>query len=92
MDAGFEPADPRPTTDPQRALALREIETAVHRAIAGLAEPFRSVVVLRDIEGRTLLEIAAIMQCPVGTVKTRLHRGRLELRRRLAPLVEGPLV
>jgi RNA polymerase sigma-70 factor (ECF subfamily) len=87
-DAGFEPADTRADADPHRVAVVRELQERVNAAIAELPEPFRTAVVLRDIEGRTQQEIAEIMQCPLGTVKTRIHRGRLELRRALAPYVE----
>jgi RNA polymerase sigma-70 factor, ECF subfamily len=86
-DSDYEPVDTRWYSDPERVLAVEELQWHVHRAIEELAEPFRSAVWLRDIEGCSLREMADIMRCPVGTVKTRVHRGRLELRRVLAPFV-----
>ena len=53
-----------------------------------ILEPFRAAVLMRDVEGLTLKEMAEIMRCPIGTVKSRLQRGRYELRRKLAPFVE----
>jgi RNA polymerase sigma-70 factor, ECF subfamily len=62
-----------------RALLAEEVATAVHR----LPEPFRTVVLL-DVEGMTEKEIASVMECAPGTVKSRLSRARAELRRVLA--------
>jgi RNA polymerase sigma-70 factor, ECF subfamily len=61
----------------QEALAA---ETDVGRALDGLPEGFRAAVVLRDIEGFTYEEIGAIMDVPIGTVMSRIHRGRALLR------------
>jgi RNA polymerase sigma-70 factor (ECF subfamily) len=51
--------------------------------VAELPESFRSVLALVDLEGMRYAEAAAILDCPIGTVMSRLHRGRLELARRL---------
>jgi RNA polymerase sigma-70 factor (ECF subfamily) len=56
----------------------------LERAIRELPEEFRSVLLFADLEGFTLIEIAQIMETPVGTVKSRLFRARRLLRRRLA--------
>jgi RNA polymerase sigma-70 factor (ECF subfamily) len=65
-------------------------ETAdlVHRALDSLPEHFRVPVVLKDIEGLSYEEIAAVLQCRIGTVKSRLARGRSMLRTVLKPLLE----
>jgi RNA polymerase sigma-70 factor, ECF subfamily len=60
----------------------------VETALAGLNPTFRSVVVLRDIEDLSYEEIAAILQLPLGTVKSRILRGRDALRRELERLLE----
>jgi RNA polymerase sigma-70 factor, ECF subfamily len=65
------------------ALERREAETAVHRAIAELPEDRRIVVVLRDLEGLAYEEIAESLGLTLGTVRSRLHRARLELKDRL---------
>lgn len=59
------------------------------RALAELSEEFRSVLLLADLEGFALGEIAEIMDTPVGTVKSRLFRARRLLRRRLADYRSG---
>lgn len=53
-------------------------------------EPFKSAVILRDIEGMPYEEIAEILQCELGTVKSRIARGRAMLRKALKPLLEEP--
>jgi len=61
----------------------RLLEDDVAQAIADLPDDFRTVVILCDIEGLTYEEIAAFVDCPLGTVRSRLHRGRKMLRARL---------
>jgi RNA polymerase sigma-70 factor (ECF subfamily) len=73
--------DARP--GPDQALERGELEEALHRAIGELPEERRIVVVLRDVEGRAYEEIAEILDLPVGTVRSRLHRARLDLKEKL---------
>jgi RNA polymerase sigma-70 factor (ECF subfamily) len=61
----------------------------LERAVAELPEEFRSVLLLSDLEGFTLVDIARIMDTPVGTVKSRLFRARRLMRRRLADYRAG---
>ena len=68
---------------PDEALERGELEEALHRAIAELDEERRVVVVLRDVEGLAYEEIAEILDLPVGTVRSRLHRARLDLKEKL---------
>jgi RNA polymerase sigma-70 factor (ECF subfamily) len=58
----------------------RILEDEVAMAIAALPEEFRTVLILCDIEGMTYEEISEFIECPVGTVRSRLHRGRKALR------------
>lgn len=60
-----------------------ELEAALHRAIAELPEERRLVVVLRDLEGLAYEEIAEALAVPVGTVRSRLHRARMDLKEKL---------
>ncbi|HEX8354564.1 MAG TPA: sigma-70 family RNA polymerase sigma factor [Pyrinomonadaceae bacterium] len=69
--------------DPEQQALARERERALHAALKSLARPYREVVVLRDIEGLSYEEVADALDLNVGTVKSRLSRGRNELRRRL---------
>lgn len=64
-------------------LERREREAAVHRAIAELGDERRMVLVLCDLEGLSYEEIAEALEVPVGTVRSRLHRARTELREKL---------
>src|SRR5437879_1869694 len=82
-------ADERPVSNPERSFILKPRRARVRAAIEGLPAPYRTAVRLHDVEGFTHEEIAAIPKCPVGTVKSRLHRGRCALRDTLGPFVEG---
>jgi len=67
-----------PVPPPQEELSRGGEDLA--RAIAGLPEAFRAAVVLRDVEELTYGEIAEVLQVPMGTVMSRIHRGRAQLR------------
>ena len=73
---------------PDRALAGAQMERLLQEAIGELEEDHRIVVVLRDIEDLSIEEICEITGLPDGTVKSRLHRARLALRKRLQKHVE----
>lgn len=66
--------------DPEQPLAERQRAAALRRAIAALPAGFREAVVLRDLEGLTYAEAAAVLGVPEGTVMSRLARGRKRLR------------
>lgn len=69
--------------DPAADLERSEVEQALHRAIAELPEDRRIVVLLRDIEGLSYEEIAAALDLELGTVRSRLHRARMDLKDKL---------
>ncbi len=69
--------------DPEQQTLARERERVLLVALHSLSRAYREVVVLRDIEGLSYEEVAEALEISVGTVKSRLSRGRLELRRRL---------
>lgn len=69
--------------NPEQQTLARERERALRAALHGLGRAYRETVILRDIEGFTYEEIATTLAISVGTVKSRLARGREELRRRL---------
>jgi len=73
---------PQPAA-PDRALESAQMEQVLERAIAELDDDYRVVLVLRDVEDLTIEEICEITGLPDGTVKSRLHRGRLALRKKL---------
>ena len=73
-----------PRVAPDRALEGAQTEKLIGEAIAELDEEQRTVVVLRDIEDLSIEEICEITGLPDGTVKSRLHRARLQLRKKLS--------
>lgn len=75
--------------DPQRLTEVRGLDGPVQAALDSLPPEFRTVVVLADIEGLSYDEIAAMAACPVGTVRSRLHRAREALRTALRPYLMG---
>ena len=62
--------------DPERVILEGMLSDDVRRALAAVPEDFRMAVVLCDLEEMSYKDIAEIMDCPVGTVMSRLHRGR----------------
>ena len=74
---------PDPEADPARHLEEDEREAALRRAITELSDDRRMVVVLRDLEGLPYEEIAQILGLELGTVRSRLHRARLDLKGKL---------
>lgn len=70
-------------SDPEEQALARERERALLSALSTLSRPYREVIVLRDIEGLSYEEVAQALDMNIGTVKSRLSRGRDELRRRL---------
>lgn len=81
---------PEPTSPetPETELAAREIAAAVNAAMEALPEDQRQAVTLREIEGLSYEDIAAVMQCPIGTVRSRIFRARESISARIKPLLE----
>ena len=71
---------------PLDELEARELGSHIEVAIARLRPEYRACIMLRHVEGRAYEEIAAILDLPLGTVKTYIHRARAELRDALGPL------
>jgi len=71
-------------TGPERRLAGRDLERHVRAALRGLSPRLRIVIVLRYLEGLAYSDVAEILECSVGTVKSRLNRAHAALRRELA--------
>ena len=71
------------SSDPEQDTLAHERKRALRKALSGLRRVYREAVILRDIEGFAYEEIAATLEISVGTVKSRLARGRQELRRKL---------
>jgi len=73
---------------PERVLMSEEIREAVNQAIEALPEDLRTAIMLRELEGMTYEEIATTMECPVGTVRSRIFRARDAIDKRVRPLVD----
>lgn len=69
--------------NPEQETLARERELQLRDALLGLRRSYREAVILRDVEGFSYEEIAATLQISIGTVKSRISRGRLELRKKL---------
>jgi RNA polymerase sigma-70 factor (ECF subfamily) len=77
---------------PFESAAQSELKARLERALAEVAEPFRTAVILRDIEGFAYEEMAEILQVSLGTVKSRIVRGRTALRKLLTGNATGARV
>lgn len=82
---------PEPTSDetPETVLAAQEIAAAVNAAMEALPDDLRQAVTLREIEGLSYEEIATVMACPIGTVRSRIFRAREAISARVRPLLEN---
>jgi len=74
---------------PFEAFRQQELRTRVDQELRHVPEPYRTTVILRDLEELSYEEIAEVMETTLGTVKSRLLRGREALKRRLEPFMEG---
>ena len=86
---GFEDAEQlRDINTPESMLLSKEIATTVNATIEGLPEELRTAIQLREIEGMSYEDIARIMDCPIGTVRSRIFRAREAIAERLRPLLD----
>jgi RNA polymerase sigma-70 factor (ECF subfamily) len=76
---------------PEGLVLTDEIRRTVNAAIEGLPEDLKTAIVLRELDGLSYEEIAAAMDCPVGTVRSRIFRAREAIDRRLREVFEGGL-
>jgi RNA polymerase sigma-70 factor (ECF subfamily) len=72
---------------PDAVLASKQIAAAVNSAMEALSEELRQAITLREIEGLSYEEIAELMDCPIGTVRSRIFRAREAIAQRLRPLL-----
>jgi RNA polymerase sigma-70 factor (ECF subfamily) len=86
--SGTEPIDVHPASEPSHAMEVSENQRLVRAALAELSDEFRTVLVLKEMEDLKYEEIAEIVGCPVGTVRSRIHRARAELRDKLRILLK----
>lgn len=88
-DETFQPGnEPIAEETPESLLAAREIAAAVQAALEALPEDLRQTVTLREIEGLSYEDIAAVMACPIGTVRSRIFRAREAISARVRPLLD----
>jgi RNA polymerase sigma-70 factor (ECF subfamily) len=93
---GDDEGEDRPAVDeqmsdgetPESLMASRQIADAVNQAIEGLSEDLRQAITLREIEGMSYDDIAVLMNCPIGTVRSRIFRARETIAQKLKPLLE----
>jgi RNA polymerase sigma-70 factor (ECF subfamily) len=76
-------------SSPENQLFRDQLEVAINQAIIELPEDLRTAVTLREYEGLSYEDIAAVMDCPVGTIRSRIFRGREAIDARVIELVEG---
>lgn len=74
---------------PEHLLLRDEIEAAIFHAVDALPDELRSALILREMEGYSYEEIAELMGCPVGTVRSRIFRAREAVEKRIRPLLKG---
>lgn len=88
-DETFRPKN-EPSTDetPESVLAAKEIGQAVSEVLAGLPDDLRQAITLREMEGMTYEDIAQLMACPIGTVRSRIFRAREAISAKVRPMLE----
>lgn len=74
---------------PETVLAAKEIAAAVNSAVEALPEELKQAVTLREIEGLSYEEISVVMNCPIGTVRSRIFRAREAISAKVKPLLEN---
>lgn len=78
----------RDNDTPERLMQTRQIGETVNAAMDALPEDLRTAIVLREIEGLSYEEISSLMNCPIGTVRSRIFRAREAIAERLKPMLD----
>lgn len=89
---GAEPTDIHPETSPSFGIERTERQELVHLALSKLSPEYREVLVLKEMEDLKYEEIAVLVKIPVGTVRSRIHRGRAELKEILERMLGDQLI
>ena len=76
-------------TTPESLLVKDELQETILKTIENLPEDLKSAIMLREIEGLSYEEIAEVMECPVGTVRSRIFRAREMIDSKIKPLLEN---
>ena len=80
----------RTTETPESSMMTKQIAQTVNDTVEGLPEELKTAITLREIEGLSYEEIATIMSCPIGTVRSRIFRARETIAQKLRPLLDTP--
>ena len=90
-DDETKPRRNEPSSDetPESVFAAKEIATVVNAAMEALPEDLRQAVTLREIEGLSYEEISSVMNCPIGTVRSRIFRAREAISAKVKPMLEN---
>lgn len=80
----------RTTETPESSMMTKQIAQTVNDTVEGLPEELKTAITLREIEGLSYEEIATIMGCPIGTVRSRIFRARETISLKLRPLLDTP--
>ncbi|HEY7986368.1 MAG TPA: RNA polymerase sigma factor RpoE [Methylophilaceae bacterium] len=87
----FEDGDELRTVDtPETELMTKELAQTVKQAIEALPQELKTAISLRELDGLSYEEIAELMQCPIGTVRSRIFRARESVAEKLRPLLDTP--
>lgn len=79
----------RDTEDPESALSRDQLQETIHKALADLPDDLRSALTLREFDGLSYEQIAQVLDCPVGTVRSRIFRAREFVDERMQPMLLG---
>lgn len=88
-ETSWQKSEPITTETPESVLAAREIAAAVNAALGQLPDELRQAITLREVEGLTYEEIAEMMSCPIGTVRSRIFRAREAVSARIKPMLDN---
>ena len=79
----------RDNATPERLLQKEQVQAVIHKAFEDLPDDLRTAISLRELEGMSYEEIADAMDCPIGTVRSRIFRAREAIDKKLEPLLNG---
>lgn len=79
----------RENASPEKLLLMQEVKKVIFGTIEQLPEDLRTAINLRELEGLSYEEIAIIMECPVGTIRSRIFRAREAIDKKIKPLLQG---
>ena len=90
--SGLELSDGNPTNEPSYAMDVADRQRLVQEALFEMSEEFRTVLILKEMDGMSYEDIADVLNIPLGTVRSRIHRARVELREKLSTLLKSEVL